>query len=181
MLPRGDTLSRGRFIECKCDANGNPVGQPKENTLIDSQHYLVEFEDGEVTEFTSNIIVQSIYMICVTRKENVFFFFIVFYISSVKKSMTLTDQKFVTSCGKDHNYRSTKGWQLFYQWKNGSTSCQKLYDFKNFYLVQTANYAITEAIYHEPVEYWFMINGFCNSIVGSLNEIKILEIIKLLT
>ena len=51
MLPLGDPLSRRRVIEHKCDADGNPFGRSNNNTIIESSHYLVKFEDNEVFVF----------------------------------------------------------------------------------------------------------------------------------
>ena len=64
--------------------------------------------------------------------------------------ITLTDHKFFYSHGKAQNYMSTKGWKLCFQWKDVSTSWEKLYDLKNCYPMQTANYATAQGIEHEP-------------------------------
>ena len=74
MLPCGGTLSRGRAIERKPDANGNPVGKSNGNIILDSRHYLVEFEYGEVTELTAKIISESIYAMCEPEGERVLLF-----------------------------------------------------------------------------------------------------------
>ena len=60
MLPRGVTLSMERVIERKRDANGKPVGRANESPFLDSRHYLVDFEDSEVTELTANIMAEYI-------------------------------------------------------------------------------------------------------------------------
>ena len=60
ILPRGVTLSMERVIERKRDANGKPVGRANESPILDSQHYLVDFEDIEVTEITANIMSEYI-------------------------------------------------------------------------------------------------------------------------
>ena len=64
MLPREGTLSRRWVIERKCGANDNPEVRANDNTILDSQYYLVEFEDSEVTELAANIIYESIYAMC---------------------------------------------------------------------------------------------------------------------
>ena len=71
------------------------------------------------------------------------------------KAMTRTEQKFVDSRGKQHSKRSTKGWEVCVRWKNGSTTWEKLSDFKECYPVQTAEYAVTYDIDIEPAfNYW---------------------------
>ena len=66
------------------------------------------------------------------------------------KAMTRTEQKFVDSRGKQQNKRSTKGSEVCVRWKNGSTTWEKLSDFKECYPVQTAEYAATNDINTEP-------------------------------
>ena len=61
MLPRCVTISRGQVIERKCDADGNPVERSNDNPILDSRHYLVQIEYGEVTEFSSHVIYEYIY------------------------------------------------------------------------------------------------------------------------
>ena len=49
VLPRGNSEARDRFIWCKCDADGNPIGRSNDNKILDNRWYKVEFVDGEVT------------------------------------------------------------------------------------------------------------------------------------
>ena len=59
MLPQGDSIARGRFINHKRSAEGNPMGNANANPIIDSREYEVQFKDGEVTELAANIIAKS--------------------------------------------------------------------------------------------------------------------------
>ena len=49
ILTWGGTHARRRVIECKRDADGNIIGQDNDNTILDSRHYIIESEYGEVT------------------------------------------------------------------------------------------------------------------------------------
>ena len=70
-------------------------------------------------------------------------------------AMTRAEQKFVESKGKQQDKRSTKGWEVCVRWNNGSTTWEKLSDFKECYPVQTAKYAVTNDIDTEPAfNYW---------------------------
>ena len=73
---------------------------------------MIEFEDGEETELTTNIIVESIYAMCDPEVERVLLFDFIVGFKRDKNAMTLTDQKFFDSRGMAHNYRSTMGWQI---------------------------------------------------------------------
>ena len=110
MLPHGGTLSMGRVIERKRYADGKPVGRANNNSILDSRDYLVYFEDVEVTELTANFIAESIYAMCDPEGERVLIFDCIVYFKRERNFMTLTDQRFFDSRGKDQYYRSTKGW-----------------------------------------------------------------------
>ena len=156
MLHRDGTLSKGRVIEHKHDTNGRPIGKSNDNTILDLRHYLVEFEDGQGTELTANVIAGSIHAMCDPEGEHVLLFDFVVDFKRDRNSTTITEQKFVDSCGKAKNYRSTEEWQLFCQWKNGSTSWEKLYDFNHCYPIHTVNYYILQGIEHGPEFNWWM-------------------------
>ena len=63
------------------------------------------------------------------------------------------DQK-VTTDGRTHYRRSTAGWQLCCQWKDGSTSWYKLSDLKESHPIETAEYAVTQGLDGELVFNW---------------------------
>ena len=45
MLAQGDSMTRGRVINCKRNSDGNPMGNTNANPILDSQKYEVKFED----------------------------------------------------------------------------------------------------------------------------------------
>jgi hypothetical protein len=51
---------------------------------------------------------------------------------------------------------STIGWQVCCQWKNGSTSWKNLADLKDSHPLETAEYAVTQGIDHEPAFNWWV-------------------------
>jgi hypothetical protein len=70
--------------------------------------------------------------------------------------MKLSDQKNVRAYGKTYLKRSTVGWQLCCQWKDGSTSCENLADLKESHPIETAKYAKILGINHEPAFNWWV-------------------------
>ena len=50
LLPRGGVLLRGRVTRRKRDANGNPIGQSHDSPALDTQSYIVEFDDNDQVE-----------------------------------------------------------------------------------------------------------------------------------
>ena len=52
--------------------------------------------------------------------------------------------------------KSTAGWQICAQWKNGFTSCKSLKYLKESHPVQIDEYAVAQGIDHEPVFNWWV-------------------------
>jgi len=52
--------------------------------------------------------------------------------------------------------RTTQGWNLCVQWKDGSTSWETLANLKSSHLIQTAEYAIQKNIDSEPAFRWWV-------------------------
>jgi hypothetical protein len=70
--------------------------------------------------------------------------------------MRPSDQKVVRPDGRTHLKRSTIGWQVCCQWKDGSTSWENLADLKESHPIETAEYAVTKDIDHEPAFNWWV-------------------------
>ena len=65
------------------------------------------------------------------------------------------DNQNVTANGKSHKQKTTRGWQLCIEWKDKSTSWERLSDMKESYPVQVAEYAETVGISDEPAFSWW--------------------------
>ena len=64
VFPRGDNMDRGEVVSWKQDVDGNSIVRENANPILDSRWYEVEFDDGEVTDLTENIIVERMYDQC---------------------------------------------------------------------------------------------------------------------
>jgi hypothetical protein len=64
MLPRGGIMIKGRISACKRDWDGNPVGLANSNPLLDTRSYIVDFDDGNQTKLTANLIAESLFSQC---------------------------------------------------------------------------------------------------------------------
>ena len=64
MLPKGGVLVKGQVTARKRDWDGNPIGCANDNPILDTRSYIVEFDDGDQTELTANMIAESLYLQC---------------------------------------------------------------------------------------------------------------------
>ncbi len=64
ILPKGVVMVKGRVTAYKRDRDGNPVGCANDNPILDTRSYIVDFDDGNQTELTANMIAGSLYSQC---------------------------------------------------------------------------------------------------------------------
>jgi hypothetical protein len=64
MLPKGGVMVKGRLTTRKRDGDCNPVGSANDNPILDTRTYIVDFDDGDQTELTANMIAESLYLQC---------------------------------------------------------------------------------------------------------------------
>ena len=56
MSPKGNTYDIGNVIAREIYASVNAIGRRNVNSILDMRKYHVEFDDGEVSEMTANVI-----------------------------------------------------------------------------------------------------------------------------
>ena len=137
------------------DSDGNPMGLANPNPILDSRQYIVEFEDGTEAELTANAIAQSMYAQCDPDSNQYLMLISIVDFSQSTTALCYDDQDFVKN-GRSYKRRSTKGWTLCCQWKDGSTSWQKLADLKESHPVEIAEYAISKDLHSEPAFNWWV-------------------------
>jgi hypothetical protein len=127
LLPRNNTLLPARVIGRKRNQDGNPVGQFNHNPMLNTQVYLAEFEDGHVAEYGANIIAEAIYNQTNDDGHDEVLFHEV--IGHHKNGDALSGE---TSDVDAPPRRTTKGWDICIEWKDGSSSWHPLCKIKNF-------------------------------------------------
>jgi hypothetical protein len=64
MLPKGGVMVKGRVTVRKHDRDGNPVGRANDNPILDTRTFIVDFDDGNQTVLTDNMIAEPLYLQC---------------------------------------------------------------------------------------------------------------------
>ena len=149
MLTRGNIYVRGKVMGLKRDTYGNAIGSMNDNPIIDTREYHVDFDDGEVRKLTANVIAESMYDACDDGGNEYLMMESIVEYQNNDKDITVPDKKVV------HRYwsfmrRSTVGWQLCVQWRDGSISWQTLKDTNELNPVKTAENYMAQEIDHNP-------------------------------
>ena len=117
--------------------------------VLDTREYEMELEDGSTEIYSSNIIMENIY----TQVNNKGCMFVLMdEIIDHKEddsAIPISEGTFVSN-NSVRKKRTTRGWKLLVQWKDGTTSWARLADMKESLPLETAEYARRNQIAEEP-------------------------------
>jgi hypothetical protein len=118
------------------------------------REYTFTFNNGDETVISSNLIADAMYAQCDhNRNQYVLLDFIIDH-KRLDSAIRPLDQKGPN--GRTYLRRSTVGWQLCCQCKDGSSSWESLVDLKESHLIETTEYAVTKGLDHEPAFIWWV-------------------------
>jgi hypothetical protein len=150
-----DSERRGRVTKRSRGMEGDAIGRAHTNPLFDTREYDIEFTDGTVEKYTANIIAENMFA-QVDDEGNMYQ--ILSEITDHKTDGTaipISEGTVRTASGAERPKVTTKGWFLLVQWKDGSSSWEKLNDLKASNPIEVAEYAVANRIADEPAfKYW---------------------------
>jgi hypothetical protein len=156
VLALGDREQRAKVTGCKRDTGGNPIGIANSNPILDTHVYTVEFPDGTEKEYSANIIAESLYSeVDQDGRQFQLINKIINHLSD--ESAVSRDDMYVDKDGSNwHLRRTTKGWKLLIQWKDGMSMWERLANLKESNPVQVAEYAVANKLTEEPAFIWWI-------------------------
>ncbi len=161
----------GTVKACKWDLDGNPISCQFNNPILDTHLYDVKFPDGEVTPLTANSTVQAMYAQCNIDRNECLLLECLINIQKDHTAISLDKQKSVHN-GQEYMRRTTLAWHVCCQWKDGSTSWEKLSDLKESHPLQVVEYAVEMGVDHEPSFNWWVPHKLkiCNAIIALVKQ-----------
>ena len=140
VLPKGNDMVSGTVMSRVKDFVGQPIGKAHKNPFLDTRVYNVEFSDGENAELGANIIAECMYAQCNIKHNQ---YRLMDHIVDQRKDnmVVCKDNQNVTVNGKSYKQKMTRGKQLCIEWKDKSTSLERLSDMTESYPVEVAEYA----------------------------------------
>ena len=154
ILPRGDRSELGRVIDRKRNADGLYIGRKHKMPALDSRVYVVEFQDGEQVDISYNTIAEHLYSQVDADGNQYQIFKEIIGHRKGKNAVDKADQ-YTYHNGKKSKKKTTTGWDLEIEWKDGSSSWISLKEMKNSNPVEVEQYAIDNRIDHEPAFDWW--------------------------
>lgn len=151
-LPRGsdDELVHARVKRRAIDSEGRPVGQRHDNPLFDTRQYEVKFIGGEREILAANTIAECLLSQVDEEGHRQMFLDEIVDHRTTAEAIPIDQGTFTTSHGTVRKKRTTRGWQLYVTWKDGSGDWVELKDLKDSYPVQLADYATRMDLVDQP-------------------------------
>ena len=157
-LPRGDDdlLLKAKVKRRAIDIDGNPIGIANDNPMIDTRQYEVEYVDGSSEVLAANIIAENLLAQVDSEGHRQIMLDEIVDHRSNDSAIKKEDGFYRTSHNTKQKKRTTRGWELCVQWKDGSSNWVALKDLKNSYPVELADYAISNKLEDEPAFAWWI-------------------------
>jgi hypothetical protein len=154
-LSIGDKVQTGKVTGRKLGLDGVARGKASANPILDTRTYNVEFPDGRSEEYTANVIAENMYAQC--DEEGNQFLMLQDIVGHTTDGHAVERADMYIRVGSNRQIRKTmKGWHLCVEWKDGTTSWERLADLKESNHVEVAEYAATKNLYDEPAFAWWV-------------------------
>ena len=155
LLPTRGQYKTGKVTHRKRDAEGNKKGKAHNNIKCDTREYVVTFPDGAEAEYSANVIAENMYAQC-DLDGNQYLLLKAIVDSKKDKSAISVDGKHATINGKTYLIKTTQGWHLCIQWRDGTSSWEPLSAMKESNPIEVAEFAVSQGIDHEPAFAWWV-------------------------
>ena len=157
-LPGDDGESKvlARVKDRKRDHDGRLVGTSHTNPILNTAIYNIETPDGNVQEYSANVIAENLWN---QVDDDGYNYNLLFEIIGHRKNddaVTKENGYYQTKMGTKRRVITTKGWDLHVRWETGETSYIALKDIKESNPVEVAEYAFYKHIEDEPAFAWWV-------------------------
>jgi ribosomal protein L31E len=147
---------RGRVIKRSRGLDGEPIGHAHNNPLFDTREYEVEFTDGMHEKYQANVIAENMYAQVNDEGNEFLLLDEITDHRSDGSAIQIADGTIRSANGSEKPKKTTRGWFLLVQWKDGSVSWEKLSDLKASNPVQVTEYAVANRLVEEPAFKWWV-------------------------
>jgi hypothetical protein len=122
--------------------------------MLDTRTYEIEFPDGRSDEYTTNVIAETMYVQCdIEGRQNNLMEGI---IDHKTDGHAVEPADMYIKHGRNKKVsKTTKGWHLCVEWKDGTTSWERLVDLKESNHVEVAEYAAAKDLLDTPDFFWW--------------------------
>ena len=138
----------------KRELDGTWKGKANVNSILDTRTYEIEFPDGRSDEYTANVIAENMYAQC-DEQGNQFNLMDSIIDHKTDEHAVRLDDMYIKHGSNKQVRKTTKGWHLCVEWKDGTSSWERLADLKESNPVEVAEYAATKSLLNTPAFIWW--------------------------
>jgi hypothetical protein len=156
VIDRDGEPTRARVVKRARTENGVPIGRSHRNPLFDTREYDCIFDDGTMERYTANIIAENLYSQVDSEGRSFLVLDEIIDHAKDQSAIPISDGFTIGYNGNRIPKKTTRGWKLLCQWKDGSTSWVPLVELKDSNPVELAEYAVGNKIDQEPAFRWWV-------------------------
>ena len=156
-LPRDDEgPTYAKVTKRLRDANGIPIGKANDNPILDTRLYEVEYLDGRTASMSANAIASNMFAQVDDHGNSLILFDSIIDHRADGTEVKPDDAFITTANGGRKRKKTTRGWEILVQWKDGSTTWEAMKDVHAEYPVYLAEYAQQRGIDDQPAFAWWI-------------------------
>ncbi len=156
LLPHGDKMQLARVIRRQKNAEGELVGVPNVNPILDTRQYEVQFPDGATDVVNANLIAENLFSQIDEEGRSFHLLKDIDDHRYTSDAIPREDGTYTTSTGTTRKKRTTKGCELLVTWVDGSANWVPLKELKISNPVEVAEYAKSNGIDTHPCFNWWV-------------------------
>jgi hypothetical protein len=150
----GGEIPTGKALQCNCELEGTVRGKANVNSILDKRTYEIEFPYGLIDEYTANVIAENMYTYCDAEGRQYNLMEGIIDHMTYGHAIDRSDMYIIHGSNKQVR-KTTKGWHLCVEWKDGTTSWERLADLKESNPVEAAEYAVAKNLLDAPDFVWW--------------------------
>ena len=156
-LHRGEEgIHHARVKRRAVDDEGRPLGIANNNPLLDSRQYEVQYLDGGTEILTANIIAENMLAQVDEEGHRSLLLDEIEDFRTTGAAIKESESTYKTKTGVERRKRTTKGWEFYVRWKDGSSDWITMKDLKDSYPVPLADFAVANDLQNKAVFAWWV-------------------------
>ena len=155
-LPQRDRLRNAKILRHSLDPSGRSVGTYHENPILNTIVYDVEFPDGEVKEYSANVIAENLLSQVDEEGFTMTVFDSILDYNKDDNAITKKDLYFRMRSGMEQMRKTTCGWKFLVLWNDDTETWVALKEMKESHPVELAEFAKSQGIATEPAFAWWV-------------------------
>lgn len=138
--------------------DGEFSGRGHSNPLFDTREYEIEYDDGTTDRYYANIIAENLYSQVDSEGNRHLVFKEMVDHKSDGSAIIKQDGYTISKNGNKVSKKTTRGWQLCVEWRDGTTDWIDLKDLRDSNPIEVEEYAVANKIDDEPAFVWWVQN-----------------------